>query len=259
MSGASPVIRCLAAGLVALGLVLLCVLRISDSPIEKDPAQITLMAFNLERHGVMSMEETPPLNPTNYREPGPVFVFAAAIALIDAKLGKAATADAYYSGERVRLLKYQNLLWLLLLSGSAFWAARILGASFYVALLASVFVTYPFWGSHTPLDDLYTELPAAAFLMLGSATLALAFLRRPDTDQSGQSLCVRGNGGGHGLPLPVGAQGSPDPTGRPGMGCADPGLRMCSSALDVAQLRTHGLTEHFAACGRRIDVSRGRR
>ena len=177
-SDPSPAIRFLAIGVLVLGLVVLCFYRISDTPIEKDPAQITLMAFNLDRHGVISMEETPPFHPTNYREPGPILVSAAAIALIDAKLGKAATADAYYSGERVRLLKYQNIAWLLLLSLSALWAARILGASFYVALLASVFATYPYWGSHTPLNDLYTELPAAAFLMLASATLALAFRRR---------------------------------------------------------------------------------
>jgi hypothetical protein len=179
MSGArGRAMRFLAAALTALFIVSLCVHRISGAPIEKDAAQVTLMAFNLERHGILSMEEAAPLSPTNYREPAPAIFSAAAIALIDATLGEAAAPDAYYQGDRVRLLKYQNILWLGLLSLGAFWAARVLGSSFYLALLAAVLVTYPFWKAHTPLDDLYTDIPAAAFLMLASTALTVAFRRR---------------------------------------------------------------------------------
>ncbi len=46
------------------------------------------MAFNLERHGIISMDETLPLSPSNYREPAPVFVSAIGIALTDAVLEK---------------------------------------------------------------------------------------------------------------------------------------------------------------------------
>jgi hypothetical protein len=167
-----------AVGLIALGLLLLSLHRITTAPIEKDPAQIALMAFNLERHGVISMEEQAPLTPTNYREPASVVVDALAIALIDAKLGKADSADDYLHGTRVQLLKYQNILFLWLLALGALWAARALGTPFYVGLLAAIFTTYPYWGGHSPLNDLYTELQAAAFLMLGSAALVESFKRR---------------------------------------------------------------------------------
>jgi hypothetical protein len=170
--------RLLATALVALGLVFLCVQRISGGPIEKDAAQVTLMAFNLERHGIISMDEAAPFSPTNYREPAPVIWSAVGIALIDTALGEAAAPDAYLHGNRVRILKYQNILWLGLLSLGAFWAARVLGGSFYFALLAAVLVTYPFWKAHTPLDDLYTDIPGAAFLMLASTTLTVSFRRR---------------------------------------------------------------------------------
>jgi hypothetical protein len=174
----APATRFIAIGLVVLALVFLCLHRITAAPIEKDPAQITLMAFNLDRHGIISMDDNAPFTASNYREPLPIIAFAGAIKLIDAKLGKADSADAYTHGERVRLLKYQNVLWAVLLCIGGFWAARVLGASFYVALLAGALVTYPYWGQHSQLDDLYTEIPAAAFLMLASATLAQAFIRR---------------------------------------------------------------------------------
>jgi hypothetical protein len=172
------IVRAALATVTALALVLLCIERISGAPIEKDAAQVTLMAFNLAHHGIISMDETAPLNPSNYREPAPVVVTAVGVALADAVLGKADTPDAYLHGDRVRILKYQNILWLGLLSIGAFWAVRALASSFYPALLAAVLVTYPYWGRHTALDDLYTDIAAAAFLMLASTALALAFRRR---------------------------------------------------------------------------------
>lgn len=168
----------LAVALVALAIVLLCVHRITGAPVEKDAAQVVLMGFNLERHGTMSMEETAPFFPSNYREPAPVLVTAVGIALTDMVLGKAATPDDYYHGDRVRFLKYQNVLWLVLLSLGAFWAVRTLAGSFYLALLGAVLVSYPFWGAHTALDDLYTDIPAAAVFMLASTALTIAFMRR---------------------------------------------------------------------------------
>jgi hypothetical protein len=170
--------RLLAVAVVTLGLALLYVHRISGSTVEKDAAQVVLMGFNLERHGTMSMDEAAPFGPSNYREPAPVLVAAVGIALTDAVLGKAAAADDYFHGDRVRFLKYQNILWLALLSLGAFWAIRVLTTSFYLALLGALLVTYPFWQPHSPIDDLYTDIPAAAFFMLASAALATAFQQR---------------------------------------------------------------------------------
>jgi hypothetical protein len=134
------------------------------------------MALNLERHGVISLDENPPLTPTNYREPAPVIVSAAGIKLIDAALGQAPPED-YFHGERVRLLKYQNILWLGLLSLGAFWTLRYFIGSFYLALLGTLLVNYPFSGSHSEsdlIDNLFTDIPAAAVLMLASLAVAVA-------------------------------------------------------------------------------------
>jgi 4-amino-4-deoxy-L-arabinose transferase-like glycosyltransferase len=164
-------LRWTAVLLLAVGLLVGWSLRIDGAPVEKDAGQNVQMALNVERHGVMSLEEAPPYVPTNYREPLPIFASAAAIELIDARLGPAPDQE-YFHGERVRLLKYQNIVWLALLSLGAFWAIRLLSSSSYLALLGVLIVNLPFLHSHTALDDLYTELPAAALLMLASLSLA---------------------------------------------------------------------------------------
>ncbi len=172
----------LAAAVVGAGLVFLWSHRISGAPIETDAAQTTLMALNLERHGVISLDESAPYSPTNYREPVPVIVSAAGIALIDAALGAAPT-EAYFSGERARLLKCQNILWLGLLSLGAFWTVRYFTGSFRLALLGALLVNFPLSGSHSEadlIDDLFTDIPAAAVLMLASLAAAVAARgRRP--------------------------------------------------------------------------------
>jgi hypothetical protein len=169
--------------LVAIGLFAMWSHGITGAPVEKDAAQTVQMALNLERHGVISLDEKPPLSPTNYREPAPVLVSALAIKLVDAALGKA-PPEAYFRGQRVRLLKYQNILWLGLLSLGAFYAVRLFTASFSIALLGTLLVNYPFLGTHGAaelVDDLYTDIPAAAVLMLASVTVAIAARRRSVT------------------------------------------------------------------------------
>jgi hypothetical protein len=136
------------------------------------------MSLNLAHHGVISLDENPPLTPTNYREPVPVFFTAFAIELVDTALGEA-PPRAYFEGLRVQLLKYQNILWLALLSLGAFSAVRFLTSSFSLALLGTLLVNYPYWGSAAELvDDLYTDIPAAAVLMLASLMAAIAARRR---------------------------------------------------------------------------------
>jgi hypothetical protein len=174
--GRAQLVRSLAAALVSIGLVFLWSHRITGAPVEKDAAQTVQMALNLERHGVISLDEAAPLSPTNYREPVPVLVSALAIKLIDAALGEA-PPEAYFQGERVQLLKYQNILWLGLLSLGAFWAVRFLTGSFYLALLGTLLVNYPFSGTHSAsdlVDNLFTDIPADALLMLASVTVAMA-------------------------------------------------------------------------------------
>jgi hypothetical protein len=171
--------RWLAVGILAVALMTVWARQVSGVPVEKDSAQVVRMAFNLERHGVMSLEEDPPFAPTDYREPIPVFACALGIRIMDSILG-AAPADAYFSGERVKYLKYQNLIWLALLCGGAFWATQVLTSSFWLGLLALLLVNIPFAGGHFGaglVDDLYSEVPAATFLMLASTALAIGFTR----------------------------------------------------------------------------------
>ncbi len=170
--------RWLAAVLVSIGLLFAWAHRITGASVEDDAAQLVQMALNLEHHGVISLDQKPPLSPTNYREPGPVFVTALAIKFVDAALGEA-PPDAYFHGQRVQLLKSQNILWLALLSLGAFWAVKFFTSSFSAALLGTLLVNLPFFRSSADLvDDLYTDIPAAAVLMLASLTVAIALKRR---------------------------------------------------------------------------------
>jgi hypothetical protein len=83
------------------------------------------MALNLQRHGVMSLDESPPYQPSSFREPVPVAAIAATVAVTDAWFGKAEPKE-YFSGARARYLKLVNLLWLVVLATSAFLAIRYL-------------------------------------------------------------------------------------------------------------------------------------
>lgn len=171
-------LKWLVAVVLSAGLVYAWVHRITGAPIEDDAAQTTLMALNLERHGVISLEEKPPLKPTNYREPLPVFASALAIKLVDSALGEA-PPEAYFHGRRVQLLKCQNIVWLSLLSIGAFSAVSFFTASFWLALFGTLLVNLPYLRNSANLvDDLYNDIPAAAVFMLASATLAIAVRRR---------------------------------------------------------------------------------
>src|SRR3984885_15788741 len=77
------------AVLIALGLVwLVAISEITGAPILKDASENLRMALNLERHGVISMDEGPPYRPSMWREPVPIAVLAVAIYTTDIVLGK---------------------------------------------------------------------------------------------------------------------------------------------------------------------------
>jgi hypothetical protein len=72
------------------------------------------------------------------------------------------------SAARAKYLKYQNLIWLPLLSAGAFWAALTLTSSFCLGLLALLLVNIPFAGGHFGadlVDGVFSDVPAAAFFM----------------------------------------------------------------------------------------------
>ncbi len=173
-------IRWITVCVLAVGFLMLAMRQINGAPVERDANQTVRMAVNLDRHGVMSLDEAPPYTPTDYREPIPVLACALGIKIIDALFGPAPD-DGYFSGERVKYLKYQNLLWVALLTIAAFWATLQLTSSFALGLVAVVLVNLPFAGG--PLDmhlvnDLYSEIIASAFFTLASLSLAVGFTRR---------------------------------------------------------------------------------
>ncbi len=170
--------RSVAAAVLAIGLVVLWTAQISEAAIERDATESTRMAVNLARHGVMSLDNAAPFRPTNYREPVPVIVSALGVKVIDSILG-ASEPNAYLQGPRTKYLKYQNLLWLGLLTLSAFWAVRLLTSSFWFGLLGAALVNHPLvLQQFSPVDNLLTELPATAILLIASISLAVAFTRR---------------------------------------------------------------------------------
>ena len=172
-------VRWLALCILAVILEMLWARQMTGAPIEKDSAQLVRMALNLDRHGVISLEEVPPYTPTDYREPIPVFASALGIKIMDSMIGPAAD-DAYFSGPRAKYLKYQNLIWLPLLSAGAFWAGLTLTSSFALGLLALLLVNIPFVGGHFGadlVDGVFSDVPAAAFFMLASTALAVGFAR----------------------------------------------------------------------------------
>jgi hypothetical protein len=101
------------------------------------------------------------------------------VAVLDRFKGQAAASE-YFAGERVQWVKYQNVGWLLLLSGAVFAALAEFTESFYLSILGGVLAAKPFLSSTNVagVDNLYTELPAAALLAIACLALVVAAERR---------------------------------------------------------------------------------
>jgi hypothetical protein len=146
---------------------------ISDAKIYPDASQNLRMALNLRTYGVISLSESPPIVPTMQREPLPPAVGALAVRAVDGLLGPA-SADEYFQGRRAELLKYQNILWLSLLSAAVFLIGWRLGLGFWLSLLCVALANLHLmndWYRLCMLDSLLTESAAAAFLTIGSLLL----------------------------------------------------------------------------------------
>ncbi len=156
------------AGSAALVLGIVALLLINGSAVVKDSRQNLQMAVNLAHCGTMSGSDQPPCRPSMYRESLPVLVSAAMVRVVDGFLGKADNSQ-YFSGARVKYIKWQNAAWLMLLGWAVFCAARYFTASWVWAILAALLSVKPFLTATNVqgVNDLYTELPAAV-LMTGA-------------------------------------------------------------------------------------------
>lgn len=168
---------------IAIAVCLIASRSITGTRIEGDSKQTLLMAINLQHHGVISLDRQAPFTPSMYREPIPVVVGALAVGVVDSIYGKA-DADSYLQGDRVRLLKFQDLGWLAVLYFAAFLASGLFFTYFPLRLAIAVLVCSPYITKATDvgqsLDAMYTDIAAAAVLMLATFFLAKAALtRRP--------------------------------------------------------------------------------
>jgi len=153
--------------------------QITRSPVDSDAVVTLGMGVNLQHNGVISQSEQEPFHPSNYREPLPAVAVAAAVAVVDAFLGKGDYRE-YFSGDRVKYLKYVNIVWLILLWFSTFAVMRHFTGSFCLSVFAAICAVKMFTYGYQTIgaDNLATELPAAFLLVLASFMLALAFSGR---------------------------------------------------------------------------------
>lgn len=180
-----PHVRWLAVGTIGIVLALLWGMRISDAPIDKDAAQTMQMGANLKYHGIVSEAEHAPFQPSMLREPVPIVVVALSMTVGDLIYGPA-EPGAYFNGERARVLKYQNLLWMGLLCSAIFLAVLSFTSSWPLALTSVFLINLPllyFNVGRYMIDSLYTEAPATALLTWGSLLLVFGMER-------GRWLCV---------------------------------------------------------------------
>jgi hypothetical protein len=177
----APALQWIVVAVIALGIGAVAVHLTDGAPITKDAAQNLQMAINISHYGVMSLEENPPYSRSMYREPIPVAAGAAAVGIVDHVLGKA-DSPQYFSGDRAEFVKYQNTLWVILLWIAAFTAARWFSGSYWLSIAAGLLAVRPFLdGAATEgVNNLYTELPAAALMTYASLALVYAVTaRRP--------------------------------------------------------------------------------
>ena len=165
--------------IVCIALAAAALISINGSAIEKDAAQNLQMGLDLCHAGVMSLDEAAPYGPSMYREPLPVATTAAAICIADRFLGPA-DSSLYFSGERAKLVKYQNVAWLVLLWIGVFAATRWFTGSFWLSIIAGLLAARPFLDSTAAegVNDLYTELPGAALMALASLLVCWAVTRQ---------------------------------------------------------------------------------
>src|SRR5450631_4689698 len=91
----------LIAALALLFLSIVGLSEITSSPAIKDANETLRMALNLERQGVISIDDEVPYKASMMREPVPIVTTATALFLVDKVLGEAEPAQ-YFSGEPIR-------------------------------------------------------------------------------------------------------------------------------------------------------------
>jgi hypothetical protein len=140
-------------------------LYISERPIIGDGVDNLSYALNLANEGVFSHQAGDELQSTYRREVLPPFVTATYLKLFFSSDQRAEINFQWLYAEKV---KYVNLAWLFL-ALVALWrlSFRLSGSDSFAGFMVVVAAFLLFYERNI-LDNLYTELPAAALLLLGS-------------------------------------------------------------------------------------------
>lgn len=147
-------------------LAIVAFMSINGRAVVSDSGQNLLMAVNLSHSGTISDSEQPPYEPSMYREPLPIVVSAVGVSVVDGLLGRT-DSPQYFSGPRAKYIKYQNVAWLIGLWFAVFAATRYFTGSLWWSIAAGLLAAKPFLNSLSAegVNDLYTELPAAVFMI----------------------------------------------------------------------------------------------
>ena len=168
-------IQWIAVAIIVIAIGALAARRITAAPVLHDASQNLQMAINVSHHGVMSVDENAPYQPSMYREPLPVAVTAIVVRVCDAVFGPTENRN-YFSGPRAHFIKLQNCVWLCLLWFGVFAATYMFTESLLAAVVAATVSLHPLL-SDTHINNLTPELPAAALLVLASWSLARSVAR----------------------------------------------------------------------------------
>lgn len=135
-----------------------------------DDRHNALMAINLSEFGVISLSNNndPNPEPSNYREPVPVISIALAIKIFKTFGGKDFGIEDFNSAENPKTLKLINLFWGTLCLAAVWLLTKKITQSFYLGLVTTFATYFLFVSQPIVIDTLYSELPAAALIILTS-------------------------------------------------------------------------------------------
>lgn len=141
--------------------------QITGNVIKDDAIRNLRLAFSYARHGVYSMDVSPPYLPSNAREPLPNFVAALHLRSLGLSSPDSSFSDLI-QGNGARLVKLVNLYWVILgLTATAALVSELVN-SFALVVLSTTLAGVFFFASPLFVDTLYTELHAAVLMLWAS-------------------------------------------------------------------------------------------
>lgn len=143
---------------------------ISNAPISGDASENFRMAYNLYKHGVLSVdneENADMISPANQREPFPP-VITALVMHIHPGIDKSMTYASFANGVNTEKVKQVNLFWIAFLLIGLVFLIRSFTKSQMALFTLFILVSFYFILYSSNFDRLYTEFPTAALMVLST-------------------------------------------------------------------------------------------